>query len=299
MFSLGSRLLLEDEGDDLAGELIGNAEINAGDDHEPDHDSRCLHHLPTIGPLYPLELSPASLQEVEQAASGQLALGRRRRRRRRQLASAHRGIAIAGVGDGSVRRPAGPHRLVGEVPLVLEVLLVEFLLGLIDDRLLLLVGGPRRGLAVDVRQVGPADLQLRLGELYVGRRVLDRARRLALVRFTLLELVLLTFMLLALAFGARGRDAGTRELARGRTAAAPLLGTFAVASHGYSGRASARFAVRGVAPAPAAVLAQLQPLRVIPLALIGLVIPALALFACESGSDPNVSTGHCALFSTG
>ena len=55
---------------------------------------------------------------------------------------------------------------------------------------------------------------------------------------------------------------------------------------------SARLAVRRVAPAPAAVLAQLEPLRVVPLALVRLVIPALALFAGESRSDPDVSTGH-------
>ena len=55
---------------------------------------------------------------------------------------------------------------------------------------------------------------------------------------------------------------------------------------------SARFAVRRVAPAPAAVLAQLQPLRIVPLALVGLIIPSLALFTRESCSDPNISTSH-------
>jgi len=47
-----------------------------------------------------------------------------------------------------------------------------------------------------------------------------------------------------------------------------------------------------VALAPAAVLAQLEALRVVALALIRLVIPALAFLAGEGGSDPDVSTGH-------
>jgi hypothetical protein len=61
----------------------------------------------------------------------------------------------------------------------------------------------------------------------------------------------------------------------------------------------ARFAVRRVALAPAAVLAQLESLRIVPLALIRLVVPALALFACESGGDPDVSTGHLSASRTG
>src|SRR6185312_6901678 len=58
---------------------------------------------------------------------------------------------------------------------------------------------------------------------------------------------------------------------------------------------SARLAVSGVAPAPAAVLAQLEALRVIPFALVGLVVAALALFTSKSRSDPHISTGHNAL----
>jgi hypothetical protein len=48
----------------------------------------------------------------------------------------------------------------------------------------------------------------------------------------------------------------------------------------------------GVPLAPLAVLAHLQSLRVVALALIGLIVTALALLAREGGSDPNVSTGH-------
>src|SRR6185312_2051381 len=56
---------LDDEVDDLAGDVVGQAEECAGDDHEA-YDDRCrLADLPTIRPLYSLELAPASSQEVE------------------------------------------------------------------------------------------------------------------------------------------------------------------------------------------------------------------------------------------
>jgi hypothetical protein len=45
-------------------------------------------------------------------------------------------------------------------------------------------------------------------------------------------------------------------------------------------------------PAPAAVLAQLDALRIVALALIGLVIPAPAFLAREGYGDPDVSAGH-------
>jgi hypothetical protein len=47
-----------------------------------------------------------------------------------------------------------------------------------------------------------------------------------------------------------------------------------------------------VAATPAAVFAQLDPLRVVALALVGLVVPALALLAGEGDSDPDISAGH-------
>jgi hypothetical protein len=53
--------------------------------------------------------------------------------------------------------------------------------------------------------------------------------------------------------------------------------------------------VGGVSPTPAAVLAQLEPFRIVPLALIRLVIPALALFTGESCGDPDISAGHLTL----
>jgi hypothetical protein len=47
-----------------------------------------------------------------------------------------------------------------------------------------------------------------------------------------------------------------------------------------------------VAPAPAAVFAQLESLGVVSLAFVRLVVPALAFLARERYSDPDVSTGH-------
>src|SRR5437588_1835370 len=53
--------------DKLLGDQIGQPEEHAGDDHEPDHDSGRLRHLTTVGPLYPLKLAPAALEESGQA----------------------------------------------------------------------------------------------------------------------------------------------------------------------------------------------------------------------------------------
>ena len=111
--------------------------IHAGDDHEPDHDPRGLHHLPAIGPLYPLQLAPASLQEVDQAVAGVSALCRRPSCRDSEFAAA---TAVTTIGSAratadaaaTIATAAGRHRLVGEVLLVLELLLVERDLGLVD-----------------------------------------------------------------------------------------------------------------------------------------------------------------------
>ena len=53
-----------------------------------------------------------------------------------------------------------------------------------------------------------------------------------------------------------------------------------------------RLAVRCMPPAPLAVLAKLQPLRVVALAFVRLVVPALAVLAREGDCDPDVSAGH-------
>jgi hypothetical protein len=66
-----------------------------------------------------------------------------------------------------------------------------------------------------------------------------------------------------------------------------LLGALAVTRH-----ASAGLFVRGVLPAPAAVLAELDPVRVVPLRLLALVVTPLALLAREGDGDSNVSASH-------
>src|SRR3954451_20331847 len=47
-----------------------------------------------------------------------------------------------------------------------------------------------------------------------------------------------------------------------------------------------------VPPAPLAVLAQGDAVRVVALGLLGLVVPALALLAGEGDGDPDISAGH-------
>src|ERR687894_871780 len=54
----------------------------------------------------------------------------------------------------------------------------------------------------------------------------------------------------------------------------------------------AGLAMPGVLPAPAAVLAQADAIRVVSLGLVGLVVPALAFLTREGHSDPDVSAGH-------
>lgn len=70
-----------------------------------------------------------------------------------------------------------------------------------------------------------------------------------------------------------------------------LLRTFAVAGHSSS-RGLARLPMSGMRLAPAAVLAQLDPLRVVALALVRLIVAPLAVLACEGDGDSNVSAGH-------
>src|SRR5919109_15695 len=70
-------------------------------------------------------------------------------------------------------------------------------------------------------------------------------------------------------------------------------------SRATANRSLAGLAVPRVAPAPLAVLAQRDAIGVVPLGLVGLVVPALALLAREGDGDPDVSTGHVAARSEG
>src|SRR4051794_17635360 len=55
----------------------------------------------------------------------------------------------------------------------------------------------------------------------------------------------------------------------------------------------ARLPVRRVLPAPAAVLAELDPVRGVPLRLVGLVVAPLALGAGEGDRNSDSALGHC------
>jgi hypothetical protein len=52
--------------DELSGDEVSQAEKRPGHDHKPDHDPGRLHYLAAVWPLYPLQLSPASLEEVHE-----------------------------------------------------------------------------------------------------------------------------------------------------------------------------------------------------------------------------------------
>jgi hypothetical protein len=64
---LGARRL-EDETNDLLGRPVGDAEIDAGNRDEAEHDRCGLRDVAAIRPLYPLELGPACAQEGEGTA---------------------------------------------------------------------------------------------------------------------------------------------------------------------------------------------------------------------------------------
>ena len=239
------KALREDELDELGGDEVGHAEVDTGDDHEADHDAGRLHHLPAVRPLYPLQLAPASPEELDQA-------GRKVRALRRDR------------GGRWERRPAESSP--GSDSVVRVTLIVVTVAGVG-----LVFGDLRLG------QLRPPDHELLLGELDVRGSVLERTRRIFGP---------------VVARGGYSRPCGS-DL-RWAHAAVLRCGVYGCEPLTDPARL-ARFAVRGVAPAPAAVLAQLHPLRIVPLALVRLIVPALALLAGEGCSDPDVSTGHFAL----
>src|SRR5213076_61612 len=60
---------LDDEVDDLLRDPVGEAEVEAGDDHEAEHDTGGLCDLTAIRPLHALELGPGRAQEVDEAVA--------------------------------------------------------------------------------------------------------------------------------------------------------------------------------------------------------------------------------------
>ena len=90
------------------------------------------------------------------------------------------------------------------------------------------------------------------------------------------------------------RDAASPSPPRARKALRPALGLALLRALSLLGHRErlARLAVSRVPAAPAAVLAHLDPVRVVALRLLGLVVTPLALVACECHGDSNVSAGH-------
>ena len=152
----------------------------------------------------------------------------------------------------------------GRVVLLLVVELVEALqlVGLGQLLGLKLAGGLPLG------DVGAGDGLL--GDLGVAGGVLGRRRRVARA-----------------ALRAAGVQGAGRRTACARRCFA-LLRSRATADQ----PGSAGFPVRGVPAAPAAVLAQLDAIRVVALALVCLVVAPLALLTREGDSDANVSASH-------
>src|SRR4051794_11536519 len=102
----GSGLASDDDVDDLLGHVVGQAQVQAGDDHEADDHAGRLGDLPAVGPLYALELGPARAQEAEEAADAAMrrragrGLGAARRRRAAQRLALELGV-LGLVGRGA------------------------------------------------------------------------------------------------------------------------------------------------------------------------------------------------------
>ena len=58
---------------ELCGDQIGQAQEYAGDYHETQDHTGGLHNLSAVGPMYPLQLEPASPDESGEPRGGRLA----------------------------------------------------------------------------------------------------------------------------------------------------------------------------------------------------------------------------------
>jgi hypothetical protein len=189
--------------DDLVRDEVGHSQKHAGDDDEADDHPSGLHHLPTVRPLYPLKLAPASLKEMNQATAGP---GRR----------VHSGrgskLAPAVAAGSAAASPAPPWATTTVAPrpdgLLLQLLLRDWL------------GRP-----------GPSQRQLRLCQFDVRRSVLERVWRLVVTRLVRLLAACGPVRLIP-PRGAGGRDPGLSDGTVGRPVRPPFTATFAVASHG-------------------------------------------------------------------
>ena len=261
--------------DDLAGDEVRQAEEGAGDDDEAYGDRCGLADLPTIRPLYSLQLAPASSQEGRRG-------GRPRAPRSRERRAAARAHELGAVLDVAVagrrllerlprRRRRGPR-----APRTAPRRRARQVDGGVDRRR----AGVGRG---RVDQLGAADLELRLGEVDLAARELRRLAgscRCAPRR--------------CVGRGRRRATVGAACLsAAGRTclAVSALLRSSAVAGHD-------RVLAQRVSRCAVCDLHQRQYLRswirsgIVALALVRLVVASLAVFARERDCDPNVSAGH-------
>ena len=96
--------------DDPVGGRIGDAEVQAGDDDEAQHDRGGLPDLAAVGPLDPLQLGPGGREERDEAKAARLGgrggAGACVRRRRD-------GVRVGQLGRG----PDGPEGRIPELPL--------------------------------------------------------------------------------------------------------------------------------------------------------------------------------------
>src|SRR5690242_2106130 len=76
-------------------------------------------------------------------------------------------------------------------------------------------------------------------------------------------------------------------------AALPADGSWPSVLAEFGSRRLPGFPVQRVTAAPAAVLAHLDPARIVALRLLSLVVPAFALFASERHADSDFSASHC------
>jgi hypothetical protein len=156
----------EHEVDDLLGNPVGRAEVKPGDYYETQHNGSGLRHLPTIGPLYALKLSPARSQEGDRSENE-----RATRSRRGSTAAGHWPRVAVVSPTSERRRGCGAGRLVG----FFKIIVCE-ILGVIAER----------GLAiedlVDAVQVRLCSRDQRGVELIKIPRVLQRARNVGFQR---------------------------------------------------------------------------------------------------------------------
>src|SRR3954471_16293926 len=118
-FGRGGRLAagrLDDEVDDFLGDAIGDAEVEAGNHHEAEHDGGGLRDLTAVRPLYALQLRPRGAQERGEA--GEQPAARRRGLRLVPTATAR------GDGAGAAGALLGSERI-GVLVLVDELVRVD------------------------------------------------------------------------------------------------------------------------------------------------------------------------------